>query len=140
MLRHNVSLSVEAETSVVNLFFANYLLWEASTDNIFVERLREATEHLRCLTGLIRFVVRKERLLVLEHVCLGIRGHKHLREDNNISAISCGLLYWIRLVDYLSYSDHLFSSPEISLLISYSFDLYGQQSLMSLRLPSRVRL
>jgi hypothetical protein len=40
MLGHNLSIFIETETGIVNLIFSLNFLWETSTNNVFIERLR----------------------------------------------------------------------------------------------------
>jgi uncharacterized protein YydD (DUF2326 family) len=56
------------------------------------EHILRETEELRSLTFLISFVIRKERLLELKHVFLGVRSIKHFGENDYVGTIGGSFL------------------------------------------------
>jgi hypothetical protein len=80
VLSYDIPFAVKAQTCVEDLILTWNLLWETTTDYVFAESLGQMTEELGSLTFLVGFVVRKQGLLELEHVILGVGGVKHLGE------------------------------------------------------------
>ena len=78
MFSYDISLSVEADTCVIDAIFTFDLFSKAATNDILIEGLGQMTEELSSLTLIISFVVWQQRFLILKHVFSSVRSYEHL--------------------------------------------------------------
>lgn len=109
VLSHDVSLTIETQACVEYLLLTCYFFWETATHDVLIERFGKATQHARCLTLLVGFVVSSEWLFVLEHVQLGIRSCEHLWQHYDVCPVLSGFLFTIIKFGFI-YPDHLLSA------------------------------
>ena len=122
MFSYNITLSIKANSGIVDSILIFDFLRETTSYYILVKRFSQSTEQLSCLTLIISLVIWEQGFLILKHILSCIWSYKHLWKNYDIcSILGCFLIIESKFYNF--YIDHFSCSSKVVLFISYCFNL-----------------